>query len=338
MTDKGGIAKCETALRKSLQWILSYCNPDGSFGDTSKRKTIPFKVPMALLDNGFTAEALAYMRWLQKNTFTAEGDFDDPRPGYHAAHWPYRNLWFIRAAHFLELYEISYPAMDYVRRFRDPKTGGIRAVAPYVERDADPRQDLILTAFGGLNLLTIGCRAEAEAAGEWVCRLMEAQPELDKRLYLMWRPGSGVVGKVPEGHDPLWYWLDRRALNQDYYNLGVAFTFLSHLYKLTRNKCFLDGALAYYRFFESCREDRLRTMSSGKVLYGLTWLYLATDDRRYLDEAQIAANYLVEVQGEDGHWCQHGGPYLNISAEYAFELHWFIQVQKLLQMGGPSPC
>jgi len=330
MADKDRLEAYETALHKGLEWILSHRNPDGSFGDTSERKTIPFKVPMALFDSGFTAEALAYMRWLQDNTFTEEGDFDDPRPGYHAAHWPYRNLWFIRAAHFLELYGISYPAMDYVRRFRDPETGGIRAVAPYAERDADPRQDLILTAFGGLDLLTTGYRTEAEAAGEWVCRLIEAQPELDKRLCLMWRPGSGVVREVPEGHDPLWYWIDRGALNQDYYNLGVAFTFLSHLYRLTRNKRFLDGILAYHRFFESCREDRLRTLSSGKVLYGLTWLHLATGDRRYLDEAEIAADYLVEIQGDDGYWCQHGGPYLNITAEYAFELRWFIQVQRQL--------
>lgn len=62
---------------------------------------------------------------------------------------------------------------------------------------------------------------------------------------------------------------------------------------------------------------------------GLTWLFFATNDRRYLDEAQMAADYLVEVQGKDGHWRQHGGPYLNITAEYAFELRWFIEVKKL---------
>jgi hypothetical protein len=319
----------QAAVCKGLAWILSHRNPDGSFGDTSERKTIPFKVPIALFDNGFTAEALAYVRWLKETTFTAEGDFDDPRPGYHAAHWPYRNLWFARAAHFLQLYDISYPAMDYVRRFRDPETGGIRAVAHYADQDADPRQDLVLTAFGGLNLLAMGYRVEAEAAGEWVCRLIEAQPEPDRRLYLMWRPESGVVTDAPEDHEPNWYWLDNRELNQDYYNLGVAFTFLSQLYRLTGNRRFLDGVLAYRRFLESCQEDRLKTASSGKVLYGLTWLYMATGDCRYLDEAEIAADYLVEAQGEDGHWCQHGGPYLNITAEYVFELPWFIALQRL---------
>jgi len=332
MMDKGKLATYEKALRKGLTWILRHRNRDGSFGDTSERKTTFFKVPIALFDNGYTVEALAYMRWLQRATFTPEGDFDDPRPGYHAAHWPYRNLWFIRAAHFLELHDIAYPAMDYVRRFRDPETGGIRAVAPYAERDADPRQDLILTAFGGLDLLTMGYRAEAEAAGEWVCRLVEAQPALEQRLYLMWRPGSGVVGEVPQGHDQLWYWLDRRELNQDYYNLGVALTFLSHLYRLTGNRRFLNGAMAYYRFFASCREDRLRSLSSGKVMYGLTLLYLATGDQQYLDEGEVAADYIVEIQDEDGAWAQHGGPYLNITAEYAFELRWFIQVQELLRM------
>jgi hypothetical protein len=324
------LAPYEAALRKGLAWILSHRNPDGSFGDTAERKTIPFKVPVALVDNGYAAEAWAYMRWLADNTFTPDGDFRDPRPGYHAAHWPYRNLWFIRAAHFLQMYRIAYRGMAYVLRFRHPGTGGIRAVAPYAERAADPRQDLILTAFGGLNMITLGYRAQAVEAGEWVCRLLEVQPALDQRLYLMWRPGSGVVTEAPEGHDPLWYALDPRALNQDYYNLGVAITFLSHLYRLTGEERFLDGALGYYRFFQSCREDRLRSLSSGKVLYGLTWLYLATDERRYLDQAQVAADYVLETQGREGYWCQHGGPYVNITAEYAFELRWFIQVQRML--------
>jgi rhamnogalacturonyl hydrolase YesR len=139
-----------------------------------------------------------------------------------------------------------------------------------------------------------------------------------------------VVAEVPRGHDPLWYAIDRRLLKQDYYNLGVALTFLSHLYRLTGNERFLSGALAYYGFLASCREDRLRSLSSGKVLYGLTWLYLATRDRQYLEEARVAADHLAESQADDGYWCQHGGPYLNITAEYAFELRWFIQVQKML--------
>lgn len=54
------------------------------------------------------------------------------------------------------------------------------------------------------------------------------------------------------------------------------------------------------------------------------------DERRYLDEARRAADYLVETRGDDGHWCQHGGPCVNTTAEYVFELRWFVQVQKML--------
>lgn len=160
--------------------------------------------------------------------------------------------------------------------------------------------------------------------------MIEDQPDLDEQLYLMWRPESGVVREVPEGHDPRWYAIVRRSTEQHYYNLGVALIFLSHLYRLTGERRFLDGALAYYSFFESCASDRLRSVSSGKVMYGLTWLYLVTGDRRYLEEARTAADYLVEAQGSEGYWCQHGGPYLNITAEYVFELRWFIQLEELL--------
>jgi len=330
MIDREGLEQYRAALEKGLAWILSHRNPDGSFGDVRERKTRFFKLPMALFDNGYKAEAWEHMRWLEKETFTDEGDFEDPRPGYHGAHRPYRNLWYIRAAHFLEMYDISYRAMAYVLRFRDPATGGIRAVSRYGAQGGDPRQDLILTAWGGLDMITLGRRAEAEAAGEWVCRLIENQPALDEKLYLMWRPREGVVTEVPEGHEPTWYAIDRRSPDQDYYNLGVALTFLSHLYRLTGEERFLEGALAYYDFFETCREDRLRSVSSGKVLYGLTQLYVATGDGRYLEEALAAADYLVEAQGDAGYWCQHGGPYLNITAEYAFELRWFIQMQKTL--------
>ncbi len=330
VTGDGGVESYEGALKKGLNWILSHRNPDGSFGDVSERKTRYFKLPIALHDNGYNAQAWDHMRWLVEQTFTDEGDFEDPRPGYHAAHWPYRNLWYVRAAHFLEMYNISYAAMDYVFRFQDPKTGGIQAAVPYGHPDGDPRQDLILTAFGGLDCITLGYRREAEKAGEWVCRLIEGQQDLHEDLYLMWRPQSGVVSEVPDGHDPAWYVVDRNSKAQDYYNLGVAILFLSHLYRLTGKGRYLEGALAYYEFFASCQDDRLRSVSSGKMMYGLTWLYLATEDHRYVEEASRAADYLVESQGDDGYWCQHGAPYLNITAEYAFELHWFIQVQKTL--------
>jgi hypothetical protein len=330
MINQERLTQYEAALQSGLDWILSHRNPDGSFGDVSERKTRFFKLPLALFDNGYKAEAWEHMEWLVNETFTAGGDFEDPHPGYHDAHHPYRNLWYIRAAHFLEMYRVSYRAMEYVLRFRNPDTGGIRAVAPYDNQQADPREDLILTAWGGLDMITLGHGAAAAAAGEWVCRLIEAQPALDEQLYLMWRPGDGVVRKVPEGHDATWYTIDRRSTGQDYYNLGVALTFLSHLYRLTGRERFLEGALAYYDFFATCAEDRLRSVSSGKVLYGLTQLYLATVDGRYLEEALTAADYLVEAQGDEGYWCQHGGPYLNITAEYAFELRWFIQMQKTL--------
>ena len=330
MAAKKRLEAYENALERGLSWILSQHNPDGSFGDVSERKTHYFKLPVALHDNGCEGLAWEHMRWLREETFTAEGDFEDPRPGYHDAHRVYRNLWYIRGAHFLEMYELASRAMGYVLRFRNPSTGGFRAAAPYEDRQGPSREDLILTAFGGLDCITLGHRAEAKEAGDWVCRLLEVQPDLDKGLYLMWGPDGGVVQDAPEGHDRSWYVVDPRSEGQDYYNLGVAFLFLSHLHSLTGNKRYLKGAQAYYEFFDSCQEDRLHSVSSGKIMYGLTWLYLATGDSHYLDEACVAADYLVEAQGEGGYWCQHDGPYLNISAEYAFELHWFIQVQKML--------
>jgi len=45
----------------------------------------------------------------------------------------------------------------------------LRAVAPYGDNAADPREDLVMTAFGGLDVIAPGDDAEAEAAGEWVC-------------------------------------------------------------------------------------------------------------------------------------------------------------------------
>jgi hypothetical protein len=330
MTLQQHIQTYEDAVRKGMAWILAQRNADASFGDPGLPKTTYFKLPMALFDNGYRAEAMSFMRHLVRHTFTDEGDFDEPRTGYHAAHWPYRNLWFIRASHFLEMYGVSCRATDYLLRFRNPDTGGVLALAPLADQQADPREDLILTAFGGLNMLTTGYCTEAEAAGEWLSRLIEAQPDLDHRLYLMWRPETGVVTEAPQDHDPKWYRVETGALNEDHYNLGVAFTFLSHIFIVTGKQRFLDTAMAYYRFFQSCREDRLETLSSGKVLYGLTWLFHATGDDHFLDEARTAADHLVAIQGEDGHWEQHGGPYVNIASEYAFELRFLIEVLKAL--------
>jgi hypothetical protein len=156
MDSSEGLETYKSALSRGLDWILDHRNPDGSFGDTSERKTKYFKVPVALYENGYEAVAWTYMRWLRDQTFTDEGDFEDPRPGYHGAHWPYRNLWFVRAAHFLEMYGLASRAMGYALIFRNPETGGLRAVAPTADGAADSREDLILTAFGGLDMITLG--------------------------------------------------------------------------------------------------------------------------------------------------------------------------------------
>lgn len=322
------IEQYENTLQKTVDWILTFRNPDGSFGDTSRRKTTQFKLPVALIDNGRRAEALAHMRWLVKETFTAEGDFSDPREGYHAAHWPYRNLWYIGGAHFLEMYEVTFPAWQYVLRFRDPNTGGLRAVAPYADTAADARQNLILTAFLGLTGLRLGDLSVAEKAGDFLCDLIEAQPEMDRRFYLFWRPDSGFVHDVPGGDDRRWYWVERDGLDEDHYNLGMAMTGLSHLYKALKKPRFLEGAKKVHQYFSACREDRFGNVSAGKVMYGLTWMYWITGDPAYLAEAEQSAAQMIQMQGNDGSFIQHGKPYLNIASEYALELKQFIAVHR----------
>lgn len=44
----------------------------------------------------------------------------------------------------------------------------------------------------------------------------------------------------------------------------------------------------------------MRSVSSDQVLYGLPRSYVATDERRHLDEARTAADYLVEARGTTG--------------------------------------
>jgi len=114
------IASYVNSVRSATKWMLSIQNPDGSINPADKGPLTYYKVPRGLAITGHLDEADRLLDWARREIFTSEGDFKAQRAGFHQAHYTYSSCWFVWAAQTIGRFDMSYPGMDYLQRFRHP--------------------------------------------------------------------------------------------------------------------------------------------------------------------------------------------------------------------------
>src|SRR5206468_13066201 len=89
------------------EYLLKQKRADGGFGPPERGLADYYKVPLAYMACGASAEASSLLNWIRKNGLTTEGDFG-PRPvdafGYY---YIYYNTWVIIGAHRQGQFDIS---------------------------------------------------------------------------------------------------------------------------------------------------------------------------------------------------------------------------------------
>ena len=328
--DADRIAGYRESAERAVRWLLSIQNPDGTMNPTEKGAFSYYKVPRCLAMAGHHDEAARLLAWAEREIFTADGNFDATRTGFHAAHSCYANCWFVWAAHAMSRFDISYPGMDYVLRFRHPHNGGYCSEGPYRPGQGN-EQDLVSTAFASFVGLHLGRLEEAVAAAEFIARFVEQQPEPDKRLWLRTDDNGKLVTAVPEGcEEPRYFVLETEAPGQLYYYLGVSMILLGKLYMLKRQQRYIEAADAFLRTAHRCHPDAFLTDGTGKIGLGAAYLYHATGDPKYAEAARKSCDFLVSDQSDEGPWIRDGKPTASSTAEFAV---WLTVVATILGRG-----
>ena len=320
--------KYQEAVARSIRWILTQQNPDGSLNPLEKGPVAFYKVPRALVMGGHHTAAQRLLDVVQRDAFGANGDFTGKVGMFHEAHWTYANCWFVWASLVLSRFDMAYRAMDYLLSHRDPHTGGYASQVPYDEDNREGvQEDVLSTAFTSFVGLHLGHVDEARQAADFLRRLLEIQPDVDRRLYLRMTSAGELVTKAPaDDPEPRHYMIEAAAPQQLYYFVGAAIAFLTKLYTITDDAGHLELAQQYLGFALRCHEDVYQTDAAGKICLGCTYLYTLTGDEKYRTVARRIADYLVDDQHPDGYWMRGGKPTASSSAEFCVWLGEFVGI------------
>lgn len=284
------------ARNKGGDFLLAKLRPDGGFGSGLKDC---YKTLTALQVCGYSDAASRLCGWIRSH-MTDDGDFSGRPKSIEQHNYLYANSWIIIGAHRLGQFDLSMKGMEFLESHWDPKTGGFYS-SP-IQRDADTKQDLIYTGFGGLAALYTGRVDIARGVGHWMKTVMEAQPDFPEKLYTVYSRTTGLI-TVPDPNAKLRYVVSRDAEgDQFFFQPGVAGAFLARLFQATGEKEWLDLAQEYMRFVEGANDHLFRLVRAGKVAWAAAILFMITRQTKYKEIAARIGHNLTASQSRRGYW------------------------------------
>jgi hypothetical protein len=166
----------------------------------------------------------------------------------------------------------------------------------------------------------------ARKAGAWVRRLWELQPDVEHKLFHVYRPAEGLVTDFAPDKQAV-YLTRKDDPWQYHYNGGIAAAFLTKLYMATGEAQWLALARLYQAFSMTTDECQFQSMQTCKSGWGSGLLYVATREQMYRDWTIRLGDWFVAHQLADGHWenTKHWTPDptddINIEVTAEFVMH-----------------
>lgn len=267
------------------------------------------KVPYALALSGQSGRGVRLCTWLVDYSLDEDGDLGATfgRQGPMERYYLYPSAWIIAGAQKLGQFGLSLRAWDFVTSLQHPDTGGFLRTGP--DAGLDDEQDILGTATAGLAALYMGDERAATAAGDFLLRRWERQPQTGERMYLMVRRGEEPVRVHGEGLDEEYILqvgsrTEGPPPGQWYFVPGLAAGFLARLSEATGERAYLQIAQEYLDFCESGADDRYSTPRSGFFGWASSILYALTGNVNYGRIAEAVAGAIVARQAPDGSWLE----------------------------------
>jgi hypothetical protein len=309
------LSKYRAVIVKAREWLLKRQQPDGSFeGGTIIQ--VYYNAVNFLVKVGAYEEAARLADWIAANYLKPDGDFrgnpDSRSAQQKALRHIYMDGWLVHSFQRMGRFDLSMAGLKYINSFQDNNTGGFWSAA---DPDYTPRRELLELSGAStaiLAMLYCGQLNRVKRAADFICMLVDSQPDFSRYLYTVYKPGSGLITNPPvEMFDA--YVVDCQKDWAWYWQLGFAMHALGKTYLATKQKKYLQTAKLLFDFFEHCREDRFQALASGKVAWGTAILYKVTGEQRYLKVVEQILDNFADIQLPDGTWFNF--PYFKSAAE-----------------------
>lgn len=228
-----------------------------------------------------------------------------------ANRYVYSNGWMICGLRRLGFLGAAERGMNFVRRFQSPELGGFASRFDPATRQVNPRfLDSSSTSSAGLALLACGDVCAARRAGEFVLRLLDAQPEPDRFYYSSWDVETGLMTDV-WGDEATEAIRGRKqyCLNSESdprleltWLVGKPMKFLTNLYDMTGEARYLEGARALLKFFEKLGHDRVHNYGSCKIMWATAELYRLTGEEHFAHASEEIFRWFCDTMTPEGIW------------------------------------
>jgi hypothetical protein len=304
----------ETAA-KGLDWLHRHNDQISQIEDLSAH----YKAPYLYAVLGDPVRAGYYADLMRTRYLQADGDFRTSRlnrgwadaPVMPAVRYLYPNGWIIVGLRKLGVYDAASRGVDFVRRFQSPELGGFFSSFDVSSGQVESGHlDTSSTSSAGLALLACGFVEEAAGAGDFLLKLLDAQPEFERHFYTSWHAEAGLVtdvwgdedGRFPGGRAQFCLTTEADPLKEFIWFAGKAMKFLAKLYDQTSDRKYLDGAVNLFDFFQRLDEGRWHNTSSCKIMWASAELFRHTGEPRYAEAAERIFDSLCQSQTSDGIW------------------------------------
>jgi len=303
------------SVASGLDWLGRRADQISQIEDLSAH----YKAPYLYAVRGDPIRAGYYADLMRRRYLQADGDFRTrplnrgwaDAPVMPAVRYLYPNGWIIVGLRKLGVYEAASHGVNFVRRFQSRELGGFFSRFDVASGQVETRYlDTSSTASAGLALLACGFVEDACRAGDFLLRLLEAQPEPERHFYTSWDAEAGLVtdvwgnkdGRFPGGRIQFCLTTEADPLKELIWLAGKAMKFLAKLYDQTSDRKYLDGAITLFDFFQRLDEGRWHNTSSCKIMWASAELYRHTGEQRYAQAAEHIFDALCRSQTPDGIW------------------------------------
>lgn len=316
--NKDLLQRGQQTIATGLGWLKSRRREISQIEDLHAHYKAPYLYTVA----GDPVQARHYADLMQKHYLQADGDFRTAQdykgwkslPISPANRYVYSNGWIIVGLRKSGVYGVAHQGMEFVRRFQSPEMGGFFSRFDVGSGRVDTRYlDSSSTSSAGLALLACGLVEDAMRAGDFVLRLLEAQPEPERYYYSSWEVGAGLMTDVWGDEDQSslrgrkQYCLSAEAdpAGELTWLVGKPMKFLSKLYDQTSDRKYLEGAVELFDFFHRLDEGRWHNYGSCKIMWAGAELYRHTGERRFAETAEHIFDWFCRSQDASGVWVHH---------------------------------
>jgi len=260
-----------------------------------------------------------YYANLMKNKYQQEdGDFRTAIQDKGWAHLPcspanrylYSNGWVICGLRRLGFLGVAERGLDFIRQFQS-SSGGFASRFDLRKCQVIPRfLDSSSTSSAGLALLACGDIAAAKHAGDFILRLLDAQPHPDRFYYCSWDVESGLMTNVwgnedtnaIRGRKQFCLSTESDPRQELTWLVGKPMKFLAKLFDLTGDDRYLAGAKALLTFFEKLDHERVHNYGSCKIMWASSELYRHTGETHFAQTAEEIFRWFCETMIPSGIW------------------------------------